>query len=261
MRNRAPLVRTAPCPAYGISFMLVGGLAATRTWPPTNRRVIRPEDRLGLNQGHTDGRPDFCHSDAWYRTLADPYRPCDRPVPWSSTDSLPTCVSSGCCTARRNMSECGLLEPRIHAGGFLSGGAFQVRSAVSSEPGLIATLRCRLHDQSRPLLRVLSGSGQVTADRQMPARSTLKGRACFAPSEPDRALACQVSLLLVDPMQNLTTAYATPWLTQHLRTRRACVWPHVSVAASCGPPVCHALWRPITVREYGAGSRNTAWRS
>jgi omega-hydroxy-beta-dihydromenaquinone-9 sulfotransferase len=66
--------------------------------------------------------------------------------------------------------------------------------------------------------RVRSGRRQIAAYRRMPAGFTPKGRARFAPSEAYRALAREVSPLLVDPMRDLTAADATPWLSQRLRT-------------------------------------------
>jgi hypothetical protein len=65
---------------------------------------------------------------------------------------------------------------------------------------------------------VLSGRRQVAAYRRMPAGFTLKGRARLAPSEAYRALAREVSPVLVNPMRDLTAADAMPWLTQRLRT-------------------------------------------
>jgi hypothetical protein len=81
--------------------------------------------------------------------------------------------------------------------------------ARHQDVGFVTNLDDRLDLPSGPL--------QVAAYRRMPAQLTQKGRVRFAPSEAYRALAREVSPLLVEPMRDLTADDATPWLTRRLR--------------------------------------------
>ena len=59
---------------------------------------------------------------------------------------------------------------------------------------------------------------QNQAWRRLPASVTTKGRFRFAPSEAYRVLGREVSPALVDPVRDLQSADATPWLAQRMQS-------------------------------------------